>query len=348
MKGRSALTFIPSRQKAQSGFSLLELSVVMIIMALVLSALLSLGTRSTTESKRDITQQRLETVRRAIGLYASTYHALPCPAAANAAPKTTNYGRAQNPTTCAGATATTPAGGYTGAVPVVSLGLSDEYMLDGWNRRITYMVDADFIRQRDLDAVTTALQRGGLDDLDSDPADQNALQSINVYPIVGGTVAYTAAIALISHGPNGHGAFPLSGGSAANILPSNSNVYDNEWENAGRTNSAPTADTLTHDLNIVQTTESAVTTANNSAFDDLVLTLSRSEAIEFAGGIIDQPTCEMLFYANQAINETAAVPQGPVGCTSSPGTTAPSFTCIERQVAMSKPLLELCFITDPN
>lgn len=92
-----------------------------------------------------------------------------------------------------------------GVVPVRSLGLSDDYMLDGYGRRITYVVDTRATDQTTCRDMATTKSPGLITVKDN-------------YNYVMWT--------LISHGRNGHGAFPAQGSSVANRINSGSTSTD--------------------------------------------------------------------------------------------------------------------------
>ena len=80
---------------------------------------------------------------------------LPCPMDGHRRPDAAGYGMEN----CVG-TLIGGAGIHVGALPIVDLELPDEVMLDGWNRRFTYVVDDAFVLVVDR-ATTGMLGRGG-------------------------------------------------------------------------------------------------------------------------------------------------------------------------------------------
>lgn len=122
------------RIKAHSGFTLVELAIVLIILALLAGGLLvSLNAQRELTASAE-TQRRLAEARDALLGYAAVHGRLPCPAS--------------------GLTGTTaieapPGGGAcsfgrTGFLPAVTLGLSptdaEGYAVDAWNNRIRYAI----------------------------------------------------------------------------------------------------------------------------------------------------------------------------------------------------------------
>jgi len=118
-----------------SGFSLLEIAVVLIIIAFIGAATLNISTGAIQTKRRTATFDRAEAIQTAIALYVSQNKRLPCPADGTAAQGTAAAGRevARDANQdCAAQT--------TGTVPYIALGLSEDVVTDGWNSRFTYRV----------------------------------------------------------------------------------------------------------------------------------------------------------------------------------------------------------------
>jgi len=146
----------------------------------------------------------------------------------------------------------TPAVG--GVVPTKTLGLPDEYALDGYGRRFTYLVD--------VRAAGAASCR----DLQNSDASgrvhikQSASPSANVDDSV--------MWALISYGKDGHGAFPLQGSAVADRL--NTGASDADTENNAFADEATMGDTSPFAGILVRKEPT-------SDFDDLVWTNEASK-----------------------------------------------------------------------
>ncbi len=149
-------------KKQQSGFSLVEISIVLVIAGLLLSALLPLLSAQRTNAAISATRTKGEAIVTALTSFVSRNHRLPCPAIANLASNAPGYGvEAATPGTCTG-TAVFGAGANIvrrGIVPWISLGLTNEQGLDAYNRRFTY-----FVRQQETSrtADTVSAMRGSM------------------------------------------------------------------------------------------------------------------------------------------------------------------------------------------
>jgi len=127
---RTALTF--SCQRSAAGFTLAELAIVLVIVALLTSGMLmSLGAQQSAQAIRD-TEARMAMINEALLGFAAAHGRLPCPATA------TSNGL-EDPVT--GGACTAPHGGF---VPAATLGIApvdaQGYAIDAWNQRIRYAV----------------------------------------------------------------------------------------------------------------------------------------------------------------------------------------------------------------
>ncbi|MDB2414399.1 LamG domain-containing protein [Rickettsiales bacterium] len=127
--------------KANGGYSLAELSIsTSIIAMLAVGGLSVLQKRNEAVAVRQ-TENNLEVIQRALEAFIRTKNYIPCPAVPSYLETNTNFGvaTAYDGTTdhkCDAGTISNE----TGMVPVRTLGLSDEYAYDGWERKFTYRV----------------------------------------------------------------------------------------------------------------------------------------------------------------------------------------------------------------
>jgi prepilin-type N-terminal cleavage/methylation domain-containing protein len=132
------------------GFSLVELSVVLAIIALILGSVITLVNRQFDTDKYQQTADTLKIIEEAIQRHVTLSGFLPCPAARDAAQSSATYGIATDCTAVApsGTTDISTIAGTAddiriGVVPTRTLNLPDRYMMDAWNMRITYVVLKD-------------------------------------------------------------------------------------------------------------------------------------------------------------------------------------------------------------
>ena len=205
---------IPERTStthSSKGFTLVELSIVLVVVAMIAAGVLTVLTSSSEKQKNAAMQTSFATIEQALMSFRKTHDRLPCPANPALPASDANYGVETGPAgTCAGITA-----GNTiyGIIPTKTLGLSDSSMLDGWGRRITYMVDK---RITQVSAFTQF------------PMSDPNIGSITVKDSTGTNRTDKALVALISHGTNGHGAFSRTGAATrVNTASSNSDEHEN-------------------------------------------------------------------------------------------------------------------------
>ena len=225
----------------RTGFSLVELSIVLVIIGVLVAMSLSLGSGQVGVANIKATQAKLDRIDQAIGTYLKTNGALPCPADGTAS--TSSIGVATATTgnssfsdaTCAtptpNFTSTGSPGGsvYIGIVPVRLLGLSDDYAFDAWGNRIMYAVskycvDPDnWSGNYTYKCVNTAT--GGTVAPTTDRGD-----NIAIYDLSGtgsGVSKATAAYAVFSLGKDGYGGYTRAGTKTAAAPSGNKKELNN-------------------------------------------------------------------------------------------------------------------------
>ena len=229
------------RRNPRSGFSLLELSVVLVIIAVAVGFGLTGGRNAIEGSDRVTTQQRLNTIKKALDAYATLNGYLPCPARRDLIPSSSSFGaesRSGTSCTVAGDIKNVPASPstptiYIGAVPVRTLGLPDAYAADAWSNKFLYAVSMNHVGDN-----TSMLTRDGPIVI------RYGNRTGTNYVLTtdrSGSTGPSATYVVLSHGINGKGAYPLIGtavGTAcgsdwyndvANCDDTDANFYDTEY-----------------------------------------------------------------------------------------------------------------------
>ena len=194
------------------GYSLLELSVVLVIISLVTGAGLSLAIAQIAQLQYNVTLTRMEKIEQAMLNYRKATNRLPCPGSLTLTPTDGNYGfEGGAPGVCTPRSLLAYNGSPNwrkGAVPVRSLGLPDDYIYDGWGNRFTYVVVLPMTANNAFDPGTTPINW---------PSNYNGIAIFQWYAS-GGTAAVKttnkasdALYALISHGENGNGSYTRNG-----------------------------------------------------------------------------------------------------------------------------------------
>ncbi|MCZ2154069.1 MAG: type II secretion system GspH family protein, partial [Bryobacterales bacterium] len=183
----------------QRGFSLLELSIVLVVIGVITGLGITAGVNQLERSRENQTSEKMKTIMEAVMTFRTVNGRIPCPSSLTAPPTDTNYGvEAANKGSCTGGS---PAANFSGSgvadggVPVKALLLPDDFMFDGWGNRIRYSVRADATATNAFSSIPANDTCGG----------------IQVRDASGNNRTSSALIALISHGSNGHGAYTRSG-----------------------------------------------------------------------------------------------------------------------------------------
>jgi len=142
-----------ARYESRSGFTLIEISVVMVIVAFLSLSALSLYTLYDKQTKEYVTKERLLVIEESIQKFLETRGRYPCPASFANIPTNAAFGvegdsnPAANQESCQFGAGFAPIAGTltapgvrVGALPVRSLNLPDEFAVDGWGGMITYAV----------------------------------------------------------------------------------------------------------------------------------------------------------------------------------------------------------------
>jgi prepilin-type N-terminal cleavage/methylation domain-containing protein len=190
----------------KSGFSLIELSIVMMITGILLSGYLQYYMATDQKKHYDITKQKLQDIRTALMLYVATHGNLPCPAT-----PTGDY----SADSCANETDPMPGVErynivpphdeptdgkdevWTGILPMKELRLDKEQIQDGWGNMYTYAVSRRLTFPNGMRGNPIPL---GIISV-VDQSRNNLLDE-----------ADTGRYVVISHGPTGAGAWLPSGG----------------------------------------------------------------------------------------------------------------------------------------
>lgn len=305
----------------QYGFSLTELSVSLAIIGLIAASAISVAITNDYSNKLSETENKLDRIEEALVGFLTISKRLPCPADGSLALDNTNFGLETLPnstsipgsTRCASANrsdetifGTLDAGGgniYMGVIPVTTLQLPDEFMFDGWGNRISYIITHSFANN---ETTNTACDGDGTNDfcfIDEPQGriivlDESGTARTPTTPSPGRKAVY----ALISHGPNGHGAYPKGGGTtrknafATGTPYTDNTAFSDEVENAHFNESGsdtPSANEI--DDTIVMRDyiefENATSAANRRYFDDIVRFKTKSQVVHAAGKVVYDSIC---------------------------------------------------------
>lgn len=198
-------------RRTDAGFSLIELSILLAVLALTLTASLGwLFPASTEEAyKAETTRERLDDIKNALHAFRVNYDRMPCPAL----PTLTDDDPLVGEEDCS----VRASGVNMGILPVKSLGISPEYLVDGWGRRFTYQVSNNLCNYNtggnsgsvvplDCTSIRYNANTGDLTVRTTDVGNPGPDPAAN-----GQDMGTNFAYVVISHGPDGFGAYMPSG-----------------------------------------------------------------------------------------------------------------------------------------
>jgi prepilin-type N-terminal cleavage/methylation domain-containing protein len=247
----------------KTAYSLLELSIVILIIAILISGAMSMSVGTLNNAKNKATQDKIAEIYKAIGNFLLANRRLPCPASLKKIRNTdADYG--SEVVNCSGPgvyQSSTSTNLIYGAVPVKALGLSNDMAEDAFENKIVYMIDKRFGIAADvvlnISNITFATSAStNIITVKEKPAGVEQVASID------------AILLLISQGANKSGAFN-----------NNNNTQNTRSTDAAELNNDITAfidgtpSTATFDNIIMASSD------NSEIFDDIVFFKTRNQIV---------------------------------------------------------------------
>lgn len=305
-----------------TGFTLVEIAVVLFIIALITAGGIGLASSLRTAASQKSSLQNAETIKIALQNFISRNGRLPCPAVEGDVPTAATFGIeavSAAPGDCTGVVGVgpgpvTPA--VSGVVPWKTLGLTFDATVDGWGNQFTYVVTRS---ATSLTQQTLAGMRGNLtvhsdvpivNGLPTDLPPGNQLNACKAPGNVQGCEFWAVAV-LISHGANMLGARSREG------VATPPTVADREKENTN------------NDLAFVSR---EISDGAATQFDDIVIPLSPNDLLSalYAQGLKNEQfgllekrrqLVSSLAAAAAAAKTTTACGSGPTPCYPLPAPT---------------------------
>jgi prepilin-type N-terminal cleavage/methylation domain-containing protein len=193
---------------SNKGFSLIELSIVIVIVGILLAGAVSLGTASLGAAKVTDTEKKMATIQNALQLYFEVHGYLPCPSDPRIAIGAAGFGDED----CA----SPPIDSLNvlgGGVPTVALNLPTSYAFDGWGNRFSLFFD---VHCSDGSSSNWAASGATISPAGAYCTKTSATSVFTINDANAHLVTNTAVYILISHGKNGQGAWNR-GGTARNL-----------------------------------------------------------------------------------------------------------------------------------
>ncbi len=243
--------------KQSPAFTLVEMAIVLVIVGILLAMFLGGGRAFLDAQKRKNVRERLDALDTALANFVAVNKRLPCPADGR-----TLTGGASAGLEIVAAGNCSPATQQHGVLPWVTLGLTEVEASDPWNARLTYRVDPALaasapqpllMNMSNCDPSSTGLAgAGGICIVPTlpctgnanctSPANYLAGKGLDVWNGLNGAIGWSArqnntlagtgaAYVLISHGPDGAGAY---NGRSNNPQPGTIDLgFNCEERNAG-------------------------------------------------------------------------------------------------------------------
>jgi len=230
-----------------SGFTLVEIAVVMLIMTLLMAGLAPTITRQIDQQRTSETRKQLEEIRVSLLGFAVANGRLPYPACGTLPANTSNAGLELSPASAAACASASD----IATLPWATLGVSET---DAWGRRFSYRVTGTFADATEGTTPSCPTSSGVSFQICSS-GDINVKESA-----AGSNIASSLPVVVISHGSNGCGAYLPSGGNKILIA-----VGDSSGGDCGNSGSDQ------FDNSDVTTNTAFVSKTFSTNFDDLVV-----------------------------------------------------------------------------
>lgn len=203
-----------------AGFTLLELSISILIIALLMGSVVTIDHQKQKTAEREDMARKLDLISAALYNYRMVNNKLPCPGDSSLAKSDANFGLQADSAAeaCnAGATISSNINSsgndvFGGSVPVRTLGLADDVAFDPWGNAFTYYVDKE-----GTNLCNFTGNRG--------TAGFTSSGNLNVEDESGTAMTDTILAVVVSHGSNGHGAYNIAG---QRVNASSSNAAEQE------------------------------------------------------------------------------------------------------------------------
>lgn len=257
-----------TQKRSMRAFTLIEMAIVLLIISIITGMAIQSGMSVVATARLAATKSKMAAIDQALMQFRTSNDRLPCPSDLTLAPGSANYGLEAGAGSgsaigvgtgaCTG-TGMLPAANFTGtgatnpttaaegALPAVTLGLSPDFMVDGWGNKFRYAVDVNYTANAAFANTNIGCING----------------AVTVNDVNGNARSTGSVYALISHGANGHGAYTRKG-----VTVNAGSVNANELTNC-HCNSRAAA--TTYAPTYVQASPSVATPGNPlTTFDDLV------------------------------------------------------------------------------
>lgn len=197
----------------KSGFTIVELSVVLIIIGIIITFSISFIELLTKQNKLEDARNQIERIDEAIVNYVRANGHLPCPADLDAVKPSAEFG-SENDCSAGDDSPSTEDLGTSGSeelilgtVPTRSLGLKDLDLVDPWGNKIAYIAVSELAQNRSLFRDYTSSATDGVIEV-TDSAGNQLIQIPDECPSDPAECPIVSYL-LFSHGERGYGSFSI-------------------------------------------------------------------------------------------------------------------------------------------
>lgn len=257
-----------------AGFSLLEMSIVLLIVGVIMGSGVVMLSGTIERKAVEETVRRQQVIKKALLDFRRAFNRLPCPGDLTLAISSENFG-VEGGRTDQGSYVTCYKGdpvatfqypsfedyGYgveAGSVPTRTLQLPDEYMFDGWGRRMVYAVSENHL----IDNAFTIY----------DITDTSSPITVYTDESLAVPRAQNVVYALISYGKNGHGAYSHDGSTRI----STGSTLSDEYANCDCGDDASTRGSYLY-IVLVDHEPTQSTTTVTDRYDDILAYVTRQD-----------------------------------------------------------------------
>lgn len=206
------------RRRLRKGFTLIELSIVIIVISIIVAGYISINAGKLTNLRTRIGSNNIYTTYKSLANYVRVNKKFPCPAPiTDIKSSSPTYGTAASATNCvaAGVYVSTVSGSTNlvyGMIPTRTLGLADEFAEDSFGNKIIYVVDKRL--------TSTAIVSGSdLTYFENTILTSSEYSNGTATPYTGITISGTsvtdALFLIMSRGNNKSGAYAANSSSAS-------------------------------------------------------------------------------------------------------------------------------------
>ena len=273
-----------------NAFSLIELSIVILIIAVLASSGLTIFKSTNAASKTKTTKDRIDTVYKAIGNYLLVNRRLPCPASLELDNTNASYGAEVRSPAITGTCPVSTSGGVIintnlvyGMVPTKTLGLSSDMAEDGFGTKLSYVIDKRFA------TAVTSLGTDGFEG--NDGRDSATIIQIRELSASGSNIITNGIMVIVSHGANKFGGFNSAGVFQNDLTSATTDEQDNAI------NSFVASPSLSGNFDNI-----FITNPSNTASDDILIFKNKTQLA------IDADLESMLCRKAEATNYTTTSP----------------------------------------